>query len=175
MKILLPAAAAIAGAFFTLVPAKAQQATDTIDVSLTVEASCTVTAQPLAFGTVSGTVATDIPQTTTLSVTCTNGAPYNIGLSDGGTDTPATTRKMKNGTATVNYQLYQEAGHTNVWGNTQGTNTVAGTPGTGAAQSYTIHGLIPAGQNNLTVGTYTDTITATIWYGTDYTAPGGGA
>jgi spore coat protein U-like protein len=172
MKFLLPMATAVTAAALSTMPAAAQQATDNIGVSLTVEASCTIDANDLAFGATGGQIATDMPQTTTLSVTCTNGAPFNIGLNDGGTDEPAVTRKMSNGTARLNYNLYREAGHTNVWGNTPGTNTTNGT-GTGTAQTFTVYALVPGNQNNLTVGQYTDTITATIWYGSQYVAPSG--
>jgi spore coat protein U-like protein len=48
------------------------------------------------------------------------------------------------------------------WGNTVGTDTVAGT-GNGAAQALTVYGQIAAGLY-VTPGSYTDTITATVTY-----------
>jgi len=49
-----------------------------------------------------------------------------------------------------------------LWGNTVGTNTVAGT-GNGASQSYTIYGQVPP-QNTPTPAVYTDTVTVTVTY-----------
>jgi len=60
------------------------------------------------------------------------------------------------------YKLFSNSGHTTNWGNTVGTDTVAGT-GTGAAQSLTVYGQITAAQF-VRPGSYTDTVTATITY-----------
>ena len=67
-----------------------------------------------------------------------------------------------NTTTTVDFQLYQDAGRTTIWGNTQGTNTVAGT-GTGAAQSITVYGQVPA-QATPKPDTYQTTVTATVYF-----------
>jgi spore coat protein U-like protein len=48
------------------------------------------------------------------------------------------------------------------WGNTVGTDTVAGT-GNGSGQVYTVYGQISA-QTTPAPGTYNDTITVTITY-----------
>jgi spore coat protein U-like protein len=62
----------------------------------------------------------------------------------------------------VTYSLYSDSGRATVWGNTVGTNTVAGT-GNGASQSYTVYGRAPA-QTTPAAGTYTDTVTVTVTY-----------
>jgi spore coat protein U-like protein len=69
---------------------------------------------------------------------------------------------MTNGAATVSYSLYSNAARTTNWGNTVGTDTVAGT-GTGSNQSYTVYGSVPA-QTTPAPATYTDTITVTVTY-----------
>ncbi len=142
-------------------------ATATFTVTLTLQPNCTIAASPLAFGT-NGVLATAINQQTTVSVTCTNTTPYNVGL-DAGTVTGSTvaSRLMAgtatgNTTTTVDFQLYQDAGRTTIWGNTQGTNTVAGT-GTGAAQSITVYGQVPA-QATPKPDTYQTTVTATVYF-----------
>ncbi|OYR19401.1 spore Coat Protein U domain protein [Brucella thiophenivorans] len=66
------------------------------------------------------------------------------------------------GGATITYSLYRNAARDTVWGDTTGTNTLAGT-GTGAAQQLTVYGRVPP-QNTPAPGTYTDTVTATITY-----------
>lgn len=142
-------------------PAVAATATTTFAVTATIEATCVVSATPMAFGTYTGVVANS---TSTVSVTCTNTTPYDVGL-DSGTATGATvsTRKMAGpGGALLNYALYSDSSRTVNWGNTVSTDTVAGT-GNGTAQAITVYGKIPAGQY-LAPGSYADTITATVTY-----------
>src|SRR5215468_10310269 len=106
----------------------AATATTTFTVQVTITATCTInSASTLNFGT-QGVLGANVDQTSTIQVTCTNTTPYNIGLDAGtGTGATVTTRKLTSGGATVNYTLYSDSGRTTVWGNTIGTNTVAGT------------------------------------------------
>jgi len=142
-------------------------ATATFNVTLTLQANCSISATPLNFGT-NGVLATALNQQTNVGVTCTNTTPYNVGL-DGGTVAGSTvTGRLMAGTATgnagttVGFQLYQDAGRATVWGNTQGTNTVAGT-GTGSAQTIPIYGQVPA-QATPKPDTYQTTVTATVYF-----------
>lgn len=141
--------------------------TSPLTVTLTLLANCTITANPLNFGS-TGVLAAAVNQQTTVSVTCTNTTPYNIGL-DGGTVTGSTvTARLMAGTATgntgttVGFQLYQDSGRTTLFGNTQGTNTEGGT-GTGSAQSISVYGQVPA-QATPKPDTYTTTVTATVYF-----------
>ena len=149
-----------------ILPASAAQAASTtsqFSVSMTINSSCTiVSTAALNFGS-QGVLTSAVPQTTTLQVQCTNTTAYNIGL-DAGTGSGATVaaRKMTSGSNTVTYSLYSDSGHTTVWGNTIGTNTVSAT-GNGAAQTYTIYGQVPA-QTTPAPGSYSDTITVTVTY-----------
>jgi spore coat protein U-like protein len=143
--------------------------TTTFTVSITLTATCTITsASALNFGP-AGILSTAIPQTSTINVICTNGTTYNIGL-DAGTGPGATVaaRKMTNGGNAVTYSLYRDAAHTQVWGNTVSTDTVAGTgDGQAAGQNYTVYGLVPAQTTPpASAGgtTYSDTITVTVTY-----------
>jgi spore coat protein U-like protein len=141
----------------------AASTTSTFAVQVAITATCTInSASTLNFGT-QGVLATNVDQTSTLQVTCTNTTPYNIGL-DAGTGSGATvaTRKLTSGGATVNYTLYSDSGRTTVWGNTVATDTVAGT-GNGTGQSYTVYGRIPT-QTTPAPGNYADTITVTVTY-----------
>ncbi|MBR8223631.1 MULTISPECIES: Csu type fimbrial protein [Burkholderia] len=142
-------------------------ATAQFTVTLTIQANCTIAANPLAFGT-AGVLASAVNQQTTVSVTCTNSTPYNVGL-DGGTVTGSTVAsRLMGGTTTgntsttVGYQLYQDSGHTTIWGNTQGTDTVGGT-GTGSAQVLNVYGQVPA-QATPTPDTYQASVTATVYF-----------
>lgn len=107
-----------------------------------------------------------LASTATVTATCTNTTPYNVGLNAGtASGATVTTRGMfVAGTPGVvlNYGLYSNSNHTTNWGMTVGTDTVAGT-GNGAAQAITVYGQIPASQL-VAPGSYTDTITATITY-----------
>ena len=136
-------------------------ATATFTVSASVTATCLISATTLNFGTYAFVAD---PVSSTISVTCTNATTYNVGLSAGtATGATVTTRKMTGpGGALLGYGLFSDSGHATNWGNTVGTDTVAGT-GNGVAQSLTVYGQIPAGQY-VTAGSYSDTITATITY-----------
>src|ERR1700754_505451 len=142
-------------------------ATATLTVTLTLQANCSISANPLAFGT-NGVLGTAINQQTTVAGTCTNTTPYNVGLDAGNVTGSSVTNRLLAGTATgnttttVGFQLYQDAGRTVIWGNTQGTNTVAGT-GTGSAQSITVFGQVPA-QATPRPDTYQSTVTATVYF-----------
>ena len=135
--------------------------TASFTVTAVVQATCTIIANPLAFGTYSGLL---INATSTLSVTCTNTTSYNIGLNAGtATGATVTNRSMTGpSSALLGYKLFSNSGLTTNWGNTVGTNTLGGT-GSGALQPLSVRGQIPAGQY-VRPGSYTDTITATITY-----------
>ena len=141
----------------------AATATSTFTVSITLAATCTVASpNTLDFGN-QGILSTNIDNTTIFSVTCTTSTPYNVGLNAGtGTGATVATRKMTSGPSTVSYTLYSDTGRTTVWGNTVGTDTVAGT-GNGSAQTLTVYGRVPP-QTTPAPGTYTDTITVTVTY-----------
>jgi spore coat protein U-like protein len=144
---------------------RATTTTSTFAVSVSLVATCTITsASALNFGS-QGTLSSNVDQTSTINVICSNTTPYNIGL-DAGTGTGATvaTRKMTSGGNNVNYTLYSDSGRTTVWGTTIGTDTVSATgDGLGAGQNYTVYGRIPV-QTTPPPGSYTDTITVTVTY-----------
>lgn len=153
---------AIAVAAMLPVAAWSATATTTMAVTATVLNSCIVVASPLAFGNYDPTSGSATNATTTLAVTCTSGAAYNVGL-DAGTASGATvnTRKMANGANLLPYAIYKEVGHSNIWGDTT-TDRVSGT-GNGLLQSLTVYGSIPAGAA-VPAGAYTDTLNVTLTY-----------
>ena len=151
-------------------PAVATTATSTFAVSLTIVATCVINSTAtLAFGSlgVLGGIggAANNDATTTVAVQCTDTTPFDIGL-DTGTTTggSTTTRKLLNtgSAATVNYTLWQDAGHSTNWGNTVATDTLGDT-GNGASVTYTVYGRIPP-QTTPAPGTYADTVTVTVTY-----------
>ena len=143
--------------------ASAATTTSNFTVQITIAAACTITsATTLDFGS-QGLLTANVDQTSTIQVQCTNTTAYNIGLNAGtGAGATVAVRKMTNGGNTINYSLYRDAGHTNVWGTTIGTDTVAAT-GNGAPQSYTVYGRVPP-QTTPAPALYTDTITVTVTF-----------
>jgi spore coat protein U-like protein len=133
--------------------------------------SCSVSATALSFGTYDPSSATARDSTGMVTVTCTAtllgiSASWDILLSTGssGSFTP---RRLFSGGNSLQYNLYINAGRTQVWGDaTGGTAKVSDSHflviGTNQ-YSYTTYGRIPALQN-LAPGTYTDTITVTVNY-----------
>ncbi len=141
--------------------------TDTVDsetthfnLTVVVQAACTISANPLSFGTYSGAVR---DSTTTLSVTCTDTTAYDVGLNAGTAAAATVTNRMMTGPdgALLHYSLYSNSAYSTNWGNSAGS-WVSGT-GTGNTQTLTVYGQVPANQTP-TPGNYTDTITATVYY-----------
>jgi spore coat protein U-like protein len=136
----------------------------TFDATAEVLASCAVSASDMSFGQIDPLAGSATDQTSTISVTCTNGHGYDVGLDAGGAaGATVTTRQMTAGTDTLNYSLYSNAGRTTNWGDTVDTDTVAGT-GTGAVQTLTVYGRVPSQPTAMVGAGYTDTINVTITY-----------
>lgn len=126
--------------------------------------ACFVTTTTLNFGT-RGILSSAIDAANAISVTCTSGVAYTVGLNGGnqGASDP-TQRKMANGgnTAFVTYGIYRDSARTLPWGNTIGTNTASGT-GNGNVQNFRGQGRVPA-QTTPAPTTYTDTVVVTVTY-----------
>ncbi|QND55112.1 spore coat U domain-containing protein (plasmid) [Phyllobacterium sp. 628] len=145
-------------------PVFAATATGSFTVQITIQSSCIlVSAATLTFTSV-GVIAANDDSSSALSVQCTNTTPYNIGLDAGtGAGASVAARKMTGPAgALVTYSLYSDTSRSALWGQTIGTDTVAGT-GNGAAQPYTVYGRVPP-QTTPAAGAYTDTVTVTITY-----------
>lgn len=160
------ATSAIVAGLLAVAPtaAHAATATDTMAVSATVQSACIVSANALAFGSYNPTSGTNLDATTTLSVTCTSGTSYTVGLSTGnGSGATVANRKLTNGANSLSYALYQDASRTTNWGNTAGTDTPASAVAGSSATSLTVYGRVASGQN-VPAGTYTDSVTITVNY-----------
>jgi spore coat protein U-like protein len=133
--------------------------TGQFSVTANVVATCTISATNLAFGNDSGALKDN---TATLTITCTSGTPYNVGLNAGtATGATVTNRKMTSpASATLSYTLSGVAAGGANWGGTGPT----GWSGDGTAQPRTVYGRMAAGLSLATAGTFTDTIIATITY-----------
>lgn len=129
--------------------------------SASVAPACTVSATTQDFGAVSGLLRTAQDATSTVSLRCTYRAPWQVGLGVG-QNAAGSVRRMTGPGGLIDYELYRDLGRTQRWGTTLNVDTVTGT-GTGATQSLTVYGRVPA-QTPRTAGTYTDTIVVTVTY-----------
>lgn len=150
--------------------AHAAEATANFQVSIKIVDSCTIgtTASDIAFGDV--VRSEEANAAGTLTVNCSAGTPYSIGLNGGlnsGGDASAPvagTRKMAaGGSERVSYDLYRDAGRSAFWGNTPGTSgNMLSSTGTAAVQTHNVYAKTLA--TNATSGTYTDTVIARVVY-----------
>jgi spore coat protein U-like protein len=142
-------------------PAMSATATTTFAVTATVQATCQISATPLAFGTYSGT---QIDTTSTITATCTNSTAYTIGLNAGLGIGALTNNRLMTGpaAAVLVYSSFRDSSRTLNWGIVQAVDTLAGT-GNGSAQTITVYGRLGAGQL-VAPGSYSDTLTATITF-----------
>jgi spore coat protein U-like protein len=136
-------------------------ATLPISIVVTVQAACTITATALAFGNY---VNTQNDAVGTLTVTCTNTTPYNIGLSAGlAQGATIKARAMTGpGGGMLKYALSRDSVRSLNWGATVGSDTLVG-QGTGRAIPVYVYGRVSAGQT-VRPGAYADTVIATITY-----------
>ncbi|MBK1986620.1 spore coat protein U domain-containing protein [Sphaerospermopsis aphanizomenoides BCCUSP55] len=149
-------------------PAMAGTSTANLSASASVTANCTISTSALSFGAydpLSGNASSPLDGTGAVTITCTNGASAVIMLGQGsnadtGSTDAAPLRRLKDaGTNYLSYSLYKDAGHATVWGNTAGSGLSQ--TGNGTAQTNTIYGRVTSGQN-VSAGSYTDTVTATV-------------
>lgn len=93
-----------------------------------------------------------------MELNCSTGTLYTISL-DNGVNAAGAQRQMSNGAgANVTYNLYQNAGLTQVWNSTTG---IFSGVGTGIAIPFIVYGLIPV-QATPIAGNYSDTVVVTI-------------
>ena len=156
--------AAVAAAVCTLPFAlSAASVSTTMAVSASVSALCTVGTAPVAFGAydpITANATAPVTAQGSVTVTCTKGVIPTVSL-DLGTHASGANRQMAAGSNNLGYQLYSDSGYANVW-DTTNTVVMAGAPSK-AARTLTVYGRVPGGQD-VPVGSYTDTITATVNY-----------
>ena len=132
----------------------AAQTTATLNVTATVIDNVRIVSLPeLAFGNYDPTEGANVDATTTLTVKATKDLTYNAYF---GSD-----RVLSDGTNSLNYELYSDAGRTSAWGSTLATaQSYTSTSGTTNAL-HTVYGRVAANQD-VPPNAYTDTVTLTI-------------
>ncbi len=146
-------------------PVSAATATGSLAVTASVTGVCLIGNATLAFGPYDPTVAAGATASTTVTLTCSLGTLFNIGMNAGiGLGGTTTLRVMTSASGTLLYGLFPDPSLAINWGNTLGTNTVSGTSSlTTLVNIINIYGLIPAGQA-APAGNYADTVTMTVTY-----------
>lgn len=154
--------------------ASVQAATNTGNMTVTanVETACTVSASPMAFGTVIPGIVKET--TATVTANCTNGTAYTLDLGDG--LNPITTggtgaeyrRQMAAGTFLLPYVVYIDATRATEIGASDPValnNLLTTTVGSGENQDVMIYGRIKAAEITAQEpGAYVDTVVITVAY-----------
>ena len=144
--------------------ASAQTAQTTMDVSATVVEACVVTATNLAFGNYDPTAPNPSDATNSITVICTPGTSFTVGLNAGSTaGATVTSRQMASGGNRLDYGLFQDVARSVNWGNTPGTDTPAAAIAGLTPSILTVYGRVPA-QQTVAVGSYSDIVTITVSY-----------
>lgn len=159
---------ALATACFFAAAAHAATATSNFVVTGNVIANCTISTTGITFSydPVAANATANATAGGTVTLACTKGSAPSIGLSLGGnsaaagTLTPAATRAMRLGATTdyLGYDIYWP-GTTTSW--TTANPFVPTAPTSKAARTFNMDGVVFGGQD-VSVGTYTDTVTATV-------------
>nr|WP_232776621.1 spore coat U domain-containing protein [Rahnella sp. AA] len=165
-------------AFLLLTPAvQAATATTSFSVTATVTNGCAFgnsLASPITnLGTINFGSFASVPANVdvvssagagSVVVTCTPGATVSIAMDYGIHGGSATQRYMANSgaTATLAYQLYQNAAHSVVWGTGTQAMSISSFPAT--TQTYPVYARLLSFTTSPTAGTYTDTVTVTLTY-----------
>ncbi|HZZ92377.1 MAG TPA: spore coat U domain-containing protein [Usitatibacter sp.] len=147
--------------------AHAGTATANLTVSATISPNCTITTSSVAFGAydpIAANSSTALDNTGTVSTTCTSGSSPTITLDQGANPASGSTastplRQMKSGSNVLGYQLYSDSTRSTVWADTG----VATPAADGTLQANTVYGRIAGGQNQ-PVGSYSDTVVATVTF-----------
>jgi spore coat protein U-like protein len=140
--------------------------------------TCSISTVGVNFGSYDPTHSTAVAVTGTVSISCTyvgTGFNANVTIATGSSGT-YTARTLVMGTQKLDYNLYLDTGHSNVFGNGSGGSYYyygcwfGGTwqcPNGGGVSGSTLSGpiyaLLPAGQD-VSAGAYSDTMVVTVSY-----------
>ena len=154
----------VAGIALLSLSAFATDVSANLSVSANVVNACTVSAGSLDFGDYDPLSGSDVDDSGSFDVRCTNGGQATIKLGEGahpsaGSAPAAPLRNMDNSGNALSYQLYTDSGRTTVWENATGVSYT----GDGTTDTQTVYGRIVAGQNAV-AGSFSDTVVITVTY-----------
>lgn len=122
--------------------------------------TCSISTTPISFGVYNVFSTSNLVSTGTISYTCRGFAwTVSIYLSKGlaPSNNP---RQMVSGSQRINYNLYMDAAHTQIWGDPNPSSYNRFWVWNDG-DTLNVYGLVPAGQD-VPVGTYNDWVVATI-------------
>lgn len=131
------------------------------------------TPSSIAFGNYTPFSTTDLPTTTAFSFRCTPNQYARLTLSRGSSGVYVPNRTMLNGATIAKYNVFLDANGSQIWGDTTAgsvTYDVYNSTPSNKDFNDNMYGIMGAGQD-LPVGTYTDTLFATLQYSNNSTGP----
>lgn len=131
--------------------------TATLNVSATVVANCRIiSTSAINFGNYDPTDTNPLDAAGSFDFRCTKGTSYDLYI------TPATgSRTMTDGTDTLNFELYTDAGRVSAW--PSALPGMAGVAASNAPDTANVYGRIASGQD-VGAGGYNGSVTVTIEY-----------
>lgn len=146
-------------------PLSAATTSGVLTVQATVVAACSAASGTLAFGTIDPGAGTSSLPSVNLSVTCTQGTSFSVGLGDGA-NASGTQRRMKGASQAqyLAYDLFRDSAGTQRFGDSVASQRLVGQTGLGAtANSIAVYGAVAGGQS-APADTYSDTVPITVYY-----------
>jgi len=142
------------------------QTSANMQVNANVVRKCTITAQPMAFGSydpVQANATAPLDGQSTLTVACTKGTAVSIGM-DGGGNAQGTTRRMSSGGGDfLTYEAYKDASRSQRWGDSAGDRFDAGVAPSRDPRQFIVYGRVAGGQD-VAEGSFQDTILVTVQF-----------
>lgn len=143
--------------------------TVTLTVSMTVNNDCTVSAPNISFGDAPAVVAFSTVNQS-ISISCTRGSPYTVGL-DAGQNANAGRRRMVSGSNFLSYDIFKSAG-TTVWGSVgsarRSSSDAEVNPGngfgSGRSQVFNYNAKVYTDQPTPAAGSYLDNVILDIGF-----------
>lgn len=156
--------------FWAAAGAFASSAGGSLSLSATVNTNCTVNSPTLTFAAVDPTAGVDSTGNAVLSVHCTKSTTLtDIKLGPGGHQLPGGPRQLNNGSNSVVYGLFTDAGYTTPWGDssTSGIGSMLSSGFTAFSsvstpETFTVYGRVQAANEDVPAGTYTDSVAVTV-------------
>ena len=141
-----------------------------LGVSASVASKCLVSAtSTVALGSydpvqTNSSTGSDLDGQGSVTIRCTPGDGVSIALDQGANFSSSNRRMAGASSSFLNYELYQEAARTNVWGNgtTIGTVLAISASTNNAPRVFNVYGRVPKGQDPGATGSYNDTVQATV-------------
>lgn len=162
MPIIRPLILVAAAAAATL-SAPAMAGTDTAELAVSAEVitGCTVTANPMRFGSLFG-VTGSARTSADINLRCSPNTVFGVEL-DYGLNRQGNNRRMRNpvGNRYLRYRIFADAAYSQQWDD-RPRRQVAGNTGPTGMVTLTAYGDIPSVTNLAAAGTYSDTVVVTV-------------